>query len=123
MQRAIAGLAALSLVGCGLTMTTGPDSRRPPDQRPICTESMDAPKRDSVPAVLGFVTFLVGLAIYKVSDNDTLGAGLMVGGGVTTVASYVSGGVGYYRVKACQRAIDDFHRRFPPPPLPPPSPR
>jgi hypothetical protein len=64
-------------------------------------------------AVTGFVTFLVGLLFYKVDDDHGLGAPLMIGGGVLVVGSYVSGGVGYYRVKACRQAIADFERRNP----------
>jgi hypothetical protein len=119
--RLIAGLLALSLTGCGLTMTTGPDPRRPPDQRPVCTETMDAPKRDAYPAAVGFFAFLVGLLFYKVGDNDDeqdVGAALMLGGGVVTVASYVSGGIGYFRVKRCQKAVDEYNRRLAPPPGP-----
>ena len=111
MRAVIAVVVAISLVGCGLTMTRGPSPNRPADQRPDCTETMDAPKKDAIPAALGFFTFLIGLLFYKVSDHETVGAGLMVGGGVVTVGSYASGGVGYYRVKACQRAIRDFERR------------
>jgi hypothetical protein len=127
MRRAIAGMlaASLSLAGCGLTMTTGPDPRRPPDQRPVCTETMDAPKRDGYPAAAGFFVFLVGLLFYKVGDDEReqdVGGALMLGGGVVTVASYISGGVGYFRVKRCQKAIDEYNRRLAPPPgyYPPP---
>lgn len=102
---------ALSVSACGLTMTRGPDPNRPPNQRPVCTESMSAPKRDAIPAILGFVTFLTGLLFYKVDeDKEDLGAGIMVGGAVVVVASYVSGGIGYFRVKRCRKAIQAYER-------------
>ncbi|HUQ03749.1 MAG TPA: hypothetical protein VM261_14730 [Kofleriaceae bacterium] len=113
MRRAVAIMLVFLLctAGCGLTQTRGPDPRQPPDQRPDCTETMDAPRRDSMGAVLGFVTILVGLLFLKADDNDTVGAPLIVGGAVVMAGSYVSGGVGYFRVKRCQRAITDWERR------------
>lgn len=120
----IAGILVVATSGCGLTMTTGPDPHRAVDQRPVCTESMDAPKRDAVPAALGFATVLVGLLFVKASDDQQeLGAALMVGGGVTMVASYISGGVGYSRVKRCRRAIDDWEHLAPATPSPEPAAR
>lgn len=109
MQRAIAVVLVVTLTGCGLTMTTGPDPNRPPEQRPVCTETMDAPKKDGIGAVLGFVALIAGVAIMQ-GDNDDLGAAFVVGGVVTMAASYASGGVGYYRVKKCQKAIAEWHR-------------
>jgi hypothetical protein len=104
-------LVILALCGCGLTMTRGPDPRAPIDQRPSCTESMAAPTRDAIPAALGFASVLVGLLFLKADDNQTVGTPLIVGGAVTTVASYVSGGIGYFRVKRCRAAVRDFERR------------
>ena len=37
---------------------------------PVCTESMVAPKRDGIGAVLGFVTILVGVLFIKGGDNE-----------------------------------------------------
>src|SRR5262249_34091612 len=91
--------------------TRGPDPRQPPDQRPVCTESMAAPTRDSIGAVTGFVSLLVGLLFLKADDNETVGAPLIIGGVVVMAGSYASGGVGYVRVKRCQRAIADWERR------------
>lgn len=108
---AIVLVLALCAAGCGLTQTRGPDPRQPPDQRPICTESMAAPTRDSAGAVAGFLSILVGLLFLKAGDNETVGAPLIVGGAVVMAGSYVSGGVGYFRVKRCQRAIADWERR------------
>lgn len=103
-------LVIVCVAGCGLTMTRGPDPRAPPDQRPVCTETMDAPKRDSIGAVAGAISMLVGALFLKVGDDDdeALGAGLLVGGGALFVGSYASGGVGYYRVKRCRRAIQTW---------------
>jgi len=113
MQRAVALalVLVLTVAGCGLTQTRGPDPRQPADQRPSCTETMDAPKRDSIGAVLGFVTLLVGLLFLEADDNDDVGTPLVIGGAVVMAGSYASGGVGYFRVKKCQRAIADFNRR------------
>lgn len=44
-------------------------------------------------------------------DNDTVGAPLIIGGSVLVVGSYVSGGIGYFRVKKCRAAIAEFERR------------
>lgn len=104
---------ALMMAGCGLTQTRGPDPRRPADQRPDCTESFAASKRDSIGAVAGFFTIVVGLLFYKVGDNEDTGVPLIIGGGVLMAGSYISGGVGYYRVKACRKAITDFENRSP----------
>jgi hypothetical protein len=112
MTRVVAAVLVVSVAGCGLTMTTGPDPRRPPDQRPVCTETMDAPTRDGYAAGIGFLTLLVGLLVYKADEqNEDAGAVLMAGGAVTMAVSYASGGVGYYRVKRCQKAVADFERR------------
>ena len=45
---------------------------------------------------------------------------LVVGGAVTMAASYASGGIGYYRVKRCRKAIDEYNRQqmMAPPPVP-----
>jgi hypothetical protein len=102
---------ALLLGGCGLTQTRGPNSHRPPAQRPDCTESFDAPKRDAFGAVGGFLTIVVGLLFYDVGDNEGVGVPLIIGGGVVMAGSYVSGGVGYYRVKSCRKAIAEFEQR------------
>jgi hypothetical protein len=108
-------LIALVLVaGCGLTMTHGPAANRPPTERPQCTESMEAPKRDAYGAIAGFLAILTGLLFYKTGDGkEDLGVGLMVGGAVVTGASYASGGIGYYRVKSCRKAIADFEQARP----------
>jgi hypothetical protein len=110
---AFALVVVLCAAGCGLTMTHGPDPRQPPDQRPVCTETMDAPRRDSFGAIGGFLSILVGLLFIKGGDNDTVGAPLIIGGGVVMAGSYVSGGVGYFRVKRCQRAVRDWASRHP----------
>jgi hypothetical protein len=103
-------LLVLGLAGCGLTMTRGPGPT-PPGQRPVCTESMNAPKTDALPAALGFFTVLVGLLFLEADDNSDVGVPLVLGGAGVTVASYISGGVGYYRVKRCKKAIAEFERR------------
>jgi hypothetical protein len=115
MIRVTALVLAVAVAGCGLTMTTGPDPQQPPDQRPTCTETMTAPKRDAVGAVIGAVAILFGVVAVKAGDNATVGAPLIIGGGVVMIASYVSGYVGYSRVKKCQKAVEDFNRRAPPP--------
>jgi hypothetical protein len=98
-----------ALAGCGLTMTRGPGPT-PPGQRPACTESMAAPRRDAIPAVLGFFTILVGALFVKAGDDPDVGVPLIVGGAGVMVGSYVSGGVGYYRVQRCRRAITAWER-------------
>ena len=90
-------------------MTTGPAANRPPNERPHCTETYDAPKRDGVAALLGLVAVVFG-GVALEADNDTLGAPLLIGGLVVMAASYASGGIGYYRVKRCKKAITDFER-------------
>src|SRR5690348_2824390 len=105
MRRLAAGLVAMQM-GCGLTMTTGPDPATPVGRRPECTESMSAPKRDAIGAVVGFVALIAGVAFLKTETaNEDLGAVFVVGGVVTMAASYASGGIGYYRVKRCREAI------------------
>jgi hypothetical protein len=100
----------VALAGCGLTMTRGPGPTVP-GQRPVCTESMEAPKRDAIPAVLGFVTILVGALFIEAGDNPDAGVPVLVGGAGVMLGSYISGGVGYYRVKRCKKAIAEFERR------------
>ncbi len=114
MQRVVAVLLVVSMSACGLTMTRGPDPQRPPDQRPTCTETMDAPKRDAFGALGGLLTAIVGGVFWDVGDNETVGAPLVIGGLVIMAASYVSGGIGYFRVKRCKKAIDDHERRAQP---------
>ena len=111
MLRAVALVLAIQVAGCGLTQTRGPDPNRPPGTRPVCSETFDAPKRDSIGAVLGFVTLLVGLLFLEADDNDDVGTPLVVGGAVVMAGSYASGGIGYFRVKRCQRAIAEFERQ------------
>lgn len=104
--------ALVALAGCGLTMTTGPDPDRPREQRPVCTESMSAPKNDGIGAVIGFVALIAGVAFLQSdSANEDIATGLVVGGAVTMAASYVSGGIGYFRVKRCRKAIEEFEAR------------
>jgi hypothetical protein len=105
-------LLVLGLAGCGLTMTRGPGPT-PPGQRPVCTESMDAPARDAIPAVLGFVTILVGALFLEADDNTAVGVPLLAGGAGVMIGSYISGGVGYFRVKRCRRAVSDWERSRP----------
>jgi hypothetical protein len=105
-MRVVAVLVATCLIGCGLTMTRGPEGT-PPGQRPNCTETFAAPKQDAIIAVLGFVTILTGILFYK-EDKEDLGTGLIVGGAVAMAGAYASGGIGYYRVKRCQKAIRAF---------------
>jgi hypothetical protein len=117
MRSLTAGMLALALTACGLTQTRGPDPRRPADQRPTCTDSFAAPKRDGIGAVVGLVAIVFGgIALESDSGDDTLGAGLVIGGAAVMVASYVSGGIGYFRVKKCRRAIADYERRNAPQP-------
>lgn len=115
MRRIVAAALVVFLAGCGLTMTRGPDPRRPADQRPDCTESFSAPLRDSIGAIAGLLAILTGVVFAKYSDsNDDVGPPLIVGGVVVAGASYASGAVGYYRVKKCRAAIKEFERRHPP---------
>lgn len=109
-MRVIAFVVALCVAGCGLTMTKGPDPRRPAAQRPVCTETFDAPKRDAIGAVLGLVAIVFGAVAVSVGDNATVGAPLLIGGGALMLGSYISGYVGYTRVKNCQKAVDAFER-------------
>ena len=107
-------MLAISVAGCGLTQTRGPDPNQPAGQRPICTETFDAPKRDSIGAVLGFVSLLVGLLFLEADDNADVGTPLVVGGAVVMAGSYASGGIGYFRVKRCRAKIAEFERQYPP---------
>lgn len=102
-------------------MTRGPDASRRPDQRPDCTESMAAPKRDGIGAVLGLVSLFVGVALLKEGDDDdeALGSTFLLGGVVVMAASYASGGIGYFRVKKCRAAIREYEQRHPMGPYPP----
>lgn len=111
MTRVMALVLAVCVMGCGLTQTRGPDPRQPADQRPVCTETLDAPKRDSIGAALGFASILVGLLFVKADDNDAVGMPLIIGGAVVMAGSYASGGIGYFRVKRCQKAIVEYDRR------------
>lgn len=114
MKRLVAVLLSLSLGGCGLLQTRGPDPRRPAGQRPDCTESLAAPIRDAVGAGLGFGTFLTGLLFVKVDDNNEVGVPLMIGGGVLVAGFYASALIGGYRVKKCRKAVAEFERRSAP---------
>jgi hypothetical protein len=58
-------------------MTKGPDPKTPPDQRPQCTETMTAPKRDAIGAVLGLVAIVFG-GVALEADNETVGAAIEV---------------------------------------------
>jgi hypothetical protein len=113
MRRVIAIALAICVSGCGLTMTTGPGTPVP-GQRPVCTESMAAPTRDAIPAGIGFFSILVGLLFLKGGDNETVGVPLIIGGGATMAGAYISGGIGYFRVKKCRKAIAEFEGRPPP---------
>lgn len=95
---------------CGLTQTSGPDPRRPRDQRPACTESFDAPKRDAIGALAGFISIIIGGVVLEAGGDETAGIALLGGGGVVMAASYVSGGIGYFRVKRCREAVAEFER-------------
>jgi hypothetical protein len=112
-RRSAAAVLALSLAGCGLLQTRGPDPAQPPDRRPDCTESFDAPKRDAIGAALGFAAILVGLRFLEEDDNQEVGVPLIVGGAVVTAGSYASGGTGYFRVKRCRAAVEAWQRRQP----------
>lgn len=113
MRHIIAVILAVT-TGCGLTMTRGPSASQRPDQRPDCTESFAAPKRDAYGAILGLVSIFFGVFFVKAGENDAIGAPLIVGGAIAMAGSYASGGIGYYRVKKCRGAIRDFERRNPP---------
>ena len=78
MTRVIAMVLAISMASCGLTQTRGPDPMQPPDQRPTCTETMAAPKRDAIGAVIGAVAILFGVVAIKAGDNETVGAPLII---------------------------------------------
>lgn len=120
--RVLALATAVAVAGCGLTMTTGP-GRTAPGQRPVCTESMRAPTLDAIPAGVGLFTVLIGLLFLKADDDSSVGAPLMIGGGALTVGSYISGGIGYFRVKHCREAIARFERASWPSSAWPPAPR
>jgi hypothetical protein len=115
MRTLVAAIAALSLAGCGLLQTRGPDPDRPRDRRPDCTESMAAPTRDAIPAALGFASILVGLLFLEADDNPDVGVPLIVGGAVVTAGAYASGGIGYFRVKRCRKAIEEWQAKHEPP--------
>jgi hypothetical protein len=110
-MRVIAIVVALCVAGCGLTMTKGPDPRQPIDQRPVCTETYAAPKKDGVVAVVGLVAIVFGAVAISAADNTTVGAPLLIGGGALMIGSYISGYVGYSRVKKCLRAVDAYEQR------------
>lgn len=113
MHRLVAAVLALSVTACGLTMTTGPDPNRPRGQRPVCTESLEVPRQDALPATLGLLTFLGGLLIFGLArdeDDEALGLGLTAGGVIVTAASLASAAIGNRRVKRCQRAVLDWQR-------------
>jgi len=110
MRRVMAIALAISVTGCGLTMTKGPGTPVP-GQRPVCTESMEAPSRDGIGAVLGFLTMVTGMVFIKIGDNETVGVPILIGGAVVMAASYASGGIGYFRVKRCRKAIAEFDHR------------
>lgn len=74
---------------------------------------MDAPKRDALGAIAGFVTAVVGGVFWQAGDNEEVGAPLVVGGLVIMAAAYASGGIGYYRVKRCRKAIEAYEQRVP----------
>jgi hypothetical protein len=107
---AFALAVTVTVAGCGLTMTRGPGA--PTGQRPVCTETMDAPKRDGIGAVLGLLTVVVGGLLLESNDpdNESIGGPVLVGGLAVMAASYISGGIGYYRVKRCKKAIAEFER-------------
>jgi hypothetical protein len=111
MTRTVAALLATTVAGCGLTMTRGADPHQPRDQRPTCTESMQAPMNDAYGAILGLGTMVVGALFVDAGDNADVGVPLIVGGAVVTAASYASGGIGYFRVKRCRKAISEFEQR------------
>jgi len=111
--RVIALVVALS--GCGLTRTRGPGQLTDANGRAVCTTSMDAPKQDGIVAVVGLVAVVFG-AVSIGADNSDVGAPLLIGGIATMAVAYTSGGVGYYRVKKCRKAQDDFDRAHPRPP-------
>ena len=75
--------------------------------------------RDGYGAVVGLVFVLFGVIALKAADNESVGVPLIVGGATVTVGAYVSGGVGYYRVKRCKKAIEEFEKRSAPQPMPP----
>lgn len=79
----------------------------------MCTDTMDAPKRDAYGAIAGFLAAVVGGVFWQAGDDEEVGAPLVVGGLVIMAASYASGGVGYYRVKRCKKAIEEYERRAP----------
>lgn len=110
-MRVTAIVVAICVASCGLTMTKGPDPRRPPDQRPVCTETYAAPKKDAIGAVIGLVAIVFGAVAIDAGDNATVGAPLLIGGGALMVGSYISGYVGYSRVKKCIEAVDAYEQR------------
>lgn len=101
-------ILVVTVSACGLTMTTGPDPNRHPREAPQCTRTYDAPKRDGIGAVVGLVAVVFG-GIALEADNENVGAPLLVGGLVVMLASYVSGGIGYFRVKRCKKAWTEFY--------------
>lgn len=72
--------------------------------------------------MVGLVSVAFSLVALEAADNETVGVPLLVGGLVTMAAAYASGGIGYFRVKRCRRAVDDFNRRAIPSPPPPVAP-
>ena len=72
---------------------------------------MSAPRNDGIVAMVGLVSVAFSLVALEAADNETVGVPLLIGGLVTMAAAYASGGIGYYRVKRCRRAVEDFNRR------------
>lgn len=60
--------------------------------------------------MLGLLTLFVGVAFAKEADNETVGIPLIIGGAGVMVAAYASGGIGYFRVKRCRKAIKEFEQ-------------
>jgi hypothetical protein len=77
---------------------------------------MDAPKRDAYGALAGLLETFIGVAFWKEGDNTSVGQPMVIGGIVLLAGSYASGGIGYYRVKRCRRAIAEFEQQTAPPP-------
>lgn len=91
-------------------MTRGPDPDRPQNARPVCTESFDATIRDGVGAAVGLLSTVFG-AVALEADNETFGVPLLVGGLAVMIGAYVSGGIGYFRIKKCRRAVEEWERQ------------
>jgi hypothetical protein len=108
-MRSVACITALSLCGCALATTRGPED--PTGRtRPTCTPTTGAAKLD---LGAGTVTGLSGIVsgLFIADDNETMGYSILAGGIAALAAFYVSASVGIVRYKRCKDAIGEYNFR------------